>query len=188
MNDELHLTDQQLRPATTRSLPDAVSLEAEVAMARDDFLALGSALDSAAAQFDEAALVARLQKSCLASDAVLTLPGERKPASRNRWALVLAGSLAAAALLAIARIASESWQRDAVVATPVTPGSPARAPRAVPDKRLAAAWNDPLDDEIALAAATIDRFGGHSRNVDDSLLEMNERLDALSQELKGDSL
>jgi len=60
------------------------------------------------------------------------------------------------------------------------------------DKTLAivtaVAWSDPLDDEIALAAATLDQLSSRHRGFDGSLLEMNERLEALSQELSIESL
>jgi hypothetical protein len=49
-------------------------------------------------------------------------------------------------------------------------------------------WNDPLDDELALASAAIEQFTSRSRGFDDSLLDMNDQLRALSQELTNETL
>jgi hypothetical protein len=62
-----------------------------------------------------------------------------------------------------------------------------------PDQRIvppiaSAGWTDPLDEEIAFAAVTLEQLGSRSRGVDGSLLEINDRLDALFQELSVESL
>jgi hypothetical protein len=49
-------------------------------------------------------------------------------------------------------------------------------------------WNDSLDDEIVLAALTIDQLRGNHRSFDHTLLNVNERLEALSEELARESL
>jgi hypothetical protein len=187
MNDDLELTDEQLRLATTRSLPAGAALDAETAASRDDFLAVGSALESAAGQFEEAALVGRLQKSCLELQRASGSRSKPRLAGHDWWAIACGAALAASALFAIARIAFESRQRDAIVATAI-PGGLGPTRGGVPHMMPASAWNDPLDDEIALAAATIDQFASRNRGFDDSLFEMNERLEAMSQELLGESL
>jgi len=187
MNDEFELTDEQLRLATTRSLPAGAALDPETAATRDDFVALGSALDSAAGQFDESALIVRLQKSCPEFRAGC-VNIKRRLAARDWWMIALSGALAAAALVAVVRIASESKQSAPRIAVNAAPHDSKAMKKDTATAGLTTAWNDPLDDELLLAAAIIDQFASRSRGFDDSLLEMHERLDALSQELKGDAL
>jgi len=180
MNDDLKLTDDQLRLVTSRSLPAGSALDAETSAARDGFLALGSAVESAARHFDEAALLSQLtssrEQTC-----------SRSLINQYAWPLIATGAIAAGMLLAIARIAMEHRQANepiVIVRPPVTSapvGTAVGAPSAL-------TWNDPLDDEITLAAATIDRFSPTSRSFDNSLLDMNDQLQALSRELSGESL
>src|SRR5215467_14429893 len=99
MNDEPKLTDDQLRLATSRSLPADSALDADTSAARDSFLALGSAVESAGRNFDEAALVNRLTKTCISAP--------EQPARDWLWPAIITGALAAGMLFAIARIAIE---------------------------------------------------------------------------------
>ena len=180
MNEEPKLTDEQLRLATSQSLPADGALDADASAARDSFLALGSAVESAARGFDEAALINRLTTTCVAAPA--------QPARDWWWPFIVTGALAAGMLLAIARIAAE---RQRASAHDSIAGLPANV---VPHKTTpititpAIAWNDPLDDEIAFAAATIHEFSGTNRSFDGSLLDMNDQLQALSRELLGETL
>jgi len=180
MNDESKLTDNQLRLATSRALPTDSSLDADTTTARDSFLALGTAVESAAHNFDQSALVNRLTTTCITAPA--------QPARDWLWPLIVAGALAAGMLLAIARIAAERQRASDHDLTTRLPTN------VVPDKTTpititpAIAWNDPLDDEIALAAATIHEFSGTNRSFDGSLLDMNDQLQALSRELLGETL
>src|SRR5262245_34991208 len=180
MNDELKLTDEQLRLATSQSLPADGALDADASAARDSFLALGSAAESAARNFDEAALIKRLTTTCVAAPA--------QPARDWLWPLIVTGALAAGMLLAIARIAIERQHINthAPVANLPTKDAPTELIPLVPITTVA--WNDPLDDEIALAAATIHEFSGTNRTFDGSLLDMNDQLQALSRELLGETL
>ena len=145
MNDDLQLTDEQLRLATSRSLPAGTQLDSDSAAARESFLALGAALESSTSNLDEAALIARLsisrEQTC-----------SRSPATHNWWPLILCGALAASALFAIVRIASMMPQADTPIANLNPPNRPA------PIQPWTPAFNDPLDDEIALAAATIEQY------------------------------
>ena len=180
MNDEPKLTDEQLRLATSRSVPADSAIDADVSAARDSFLALGSAVELSARNFDEAALVNRLTTTCVAAPA--------QPARNWLWPLIVTGALAAGMLLAIARIAVERKDNDEHVAVANLPTrqTPAETIAIVPITTVA--WNDSLDDEIALAAATIHEFSGTNRGFDGSLLDMNDQLQALSRELLGETL
>ncbi len=180
MNDDLKITDDQLRLATSRSLPADTAIDPDTAAARDTFLALGSAVESAARHFDETALLSQLtiSREQICSQSVI---------SRYAWPLIVSGALAAGMLLAIVRIAMEHRQASEPVAVvrPPDTGAPMTIPVIAP---ASVAWNDPLDDEITLAAATIDQFSHTNRTFDNSLLDMNDQLQALSRELQGETL
>jgi hypothetical protein len=103
------------------------------------------------------------------------------------WPLVATGALAAGMLLAVARIAMEQRQTNEPKTVARLPDNVAPAPTALVAPTTIA-WNDSLDDEITLAAATIDQLLHTSRDFDGSLLRMNDRLEALSQELQGETL
>jgi hypothetical protein len=177
MNDKVNLNDEQLRLATSRSLPQDCALDTDTAAARDSFLALGAAVESAARGFDEKALIKQLATTPVA------LPDRPQ---RDWWPLIVSGALAAGMLLAIVRIASERQRTNTQMAVArLGNTTPAKTPFVT---TASLAWNDPLDDEIALAAATIDQFSNTARGFDGSLLEMNDRLEALSRELLGETL
>jgi len=189
MNDELKLTDEQLQLATSRSLPPCAVLNAETAAARESFVALGTAVEAFASELDEAALVARLSKSCMEPADRGRIALNRVSNQRDWWPIILSSALALAALIAIARIATVSPDGVTDIAANQIADPPAQPqPHLANAGRVFAGWSDPLDDEIALAAATIGQLGGRSRGLDGSLNDMNERLDALSQELLGESL
>jgi hypothetical protein len=180
MNDDLKITDDQLRLATSRTLPAGSALDAETSVSRDSFLALGSAVESAARNFDEATLLSRLTIS-------REQTGSRSWINQYVWPLVATGALAAGMLLAVARIAMEHRQTNEPKTVARLPDNVAPAPTALVAPTTIA-WNDSLDDEITLAAATIDQLLHTSRDFDGSLLRMNNRLEALSQELQGETL
>lgn len=186
MNDELKLTDDQIRLATSRNLPGDAPLDNETAAVRDGFLSLGSAVEAAAGNFDEGALLTRLQKSCVVAPVVVP---RRRELPRDWLSLSLAGALAAAGLVAIVRIAGESRSTDLHIARIESSAqrSAASIVEAVPSRSMFV-WNDPLDDELALASAAIEQFSSRSRGFDDSLLDMNDQLRALSQELTNETL
>jgi len=180
MNDEPKLTDEQLRLATSRNLPPDSALDDDTSSARDSFLALGSAVESSARNFDEAALVNRLTSTCIAAPA--------QPAHDWLWPLIVTGALAAGMLLAVARIATERKHKDEHVPVANLPTRQTPAETLPLVSITTVAWNDPLDDEIALAAATIHEFSGTNRTFDGTLLDMNDQLQALSRELLGETL
>jgi hypothetical protein len=184
MSDESKITDEQLRLATSRALPVDAELDCDAAATREAFLSLGTSVEAVARSFDEGAFLARLKKSCLDSPGIK--PKTVEPAG-DWFTLLLTGALAAAALIAIMRIATNS----STIGPQLTTNGRAVPAVTVPSLDAPAmrfAWNDPLDDEIALAAATLEEFSGRRRGFDDSLLNMNDQLQSLSQELGGESL
>jgi hypothetical protein len=185
MPNNLPLTDDQLRLATTRSLPSDALLDSDTAAARETFLSLGSAAESAATNFDQSALLARLTNTCLESPPVTLKSSEPK---RDWLPLILSSSLALAALIAIVRIAADSNSTEQEVAS-VTWSPPAGgAGHVLAPEQLTLSWNDPLDDEIALASATLQQYSTRNHTFDGSLLDINDRLEALSKELSTDTL
>jgi len=179
MNDEPKLTDEQLRLATSRSRPADRALDADASAARDSFLALGSAVESAARDFDEDALVNLLTKTCV------SLPTQ--PTRDWWWPLIVSGALAAGMLLAVGRIAMERRHVNDQVVVAHAPANKVPGDTSLLTT-TALAWNDSLDDEIALAATTIQQFSHTARGFDGSLLDMNDQLQALSRELSGETL
>jgi hypothetical protein len=186
MNDDLNLTDEQLQLATARSLPSKTTLDSETLAARETFLALGAAANAAAGDFDEAKLIARLHQSCLNDVTSSEKAIVHRPAMLQRWPLLLGGVLAASILVALTwfAVTSQSNSSGQIASNPSTP---LRTSKQLPMLK-AVAWTDPLDDEIALAEATLDQLSARNRGFDGSLLQINERLEALSQELSVESL
>ena len=186
MNDEFKLSDEQVRLATSRNLSPDAPVDHETTPAREGFLSLGAAVEAAAGNFDESALLARLQKSRVAAPVV----GRQRRESQGDWmSLILAGALAAAGLIAIVRIAGESETTGLPqVAQKVDRAAPVIQRVEATPSRSMFAWNDPLDDELALASAAIEQFTSRGRGFDESLLDMNDQLKALSQELTNETL
>jgi hypothetical protein len=187
MNDETQLDREQLEAATSRSLPAGAPLESETSALRDGFIALGHAVERAAADYDEAALIARVQSACR-RDAAAELPSR---SAVRYWPLVLSGALAAAALFAVARIVV-TWPaaNEAVVVAPQSPTTPMAGggPVATGTDRSALAWDDPLDEEIAAAQSSLADLSGRPTGIDGALSNMNQTLEALSDDLSGGSL
>ena len=180
MNDELELTEDQLRRATSRAPIADAALDAETAAMRDSFLSLGSAIESAAADFDEDALIANLRGSMAAESTSALQPAARNDSRPKWWLVVLAGALAASALIAIGRIGVV--EREPVVAVNVPPTNGAA------EFAVASTWHDPLDEQIASAQTEVQQLAVGNRGLDGSLSEMNDKLEAMSRELLGESL
>jgi hypothetical protein len=195
MNDEQLLNEEQLRLATSRTLPADVLLTEETAALREGFVALGKSLEVASGPIDEAGLVERLCK--LATEEFSRGGAEARrvrtrvaESAQSDWSLLVGTALALATLIAIVRISTE-WQRADIGAVAVAKAPPdaAVATSDVPEPApLEISWNDPLDAEIAQAEATMGRFSAGSRGVDESLFDMNQELFLLGQELLGESL
>lgn len=180
MNDELELTEDQLRRATSRAPIADAALDAETAAMRDSFLSLGSAIEAAAADFDEGALIAKLHSS-MAVESTSVVPRATRSDSRPKWWLVLlAGALAASVLIAIGRIGVVEPEPMVVLTVPSGNGAAEFA--------AASTWHDPLDEQIASAQTEVQQLAVGSHGLDGSLSEMNDKLEAMSRELLGESL
>ena len=188
MNGDIQFTDEQLRLAASRSLPPGSELDAETAALREGFLALGEAIEANTLKFDEAALLGRLKAVCQEPDRI-ALADSRRP-KHALWQIVLSGALAAAALFAVARISIQWRQAETIALAPAIGTGLGNSNWATTNEHLVNSilWQDPLDEQIALAQAQIEWLGSRGRGVDGSLLDMNEQLRALSQELLGESL
>src|SRR5262245_5856624 len=183
MNADSQLTNDQLRLATTRNAKAETGEQPETAADRKAFLSFGAAVEAAAGDFDEAALISRLKECelpCPASEKIAVTPST----SRHGWWLVIAcGALPATVLFAVGRIVllppDNTIESSRETDLPdVNEG---------PGMGLASIWHDPLDDELALAAATIEQLATR-RSFDGSLWQVGQRLDALSEELSHESL
>jgi hypothetical protein len=206
MNDDRPLNEEELRLATSRVLPAGAALDSETAALREGFLAFGTALEASAGPFDEEALVARLRQSPgdvgrVAEDTPIemdsipdssnSIHGPSIPQKQNHervWQIVIGAALAATALIAIVRITKQSPTISAVVSLPQPKHDSSQAVERASLATSLAFWNDSLDDEIALAAVNLEQLAERNRGFDGSLLQMNERLEALSQELSAESL
>ena len=62
MNDDLRITDEELRRATARRLVESERVDGETAALRDGFLALGAGLEELTSRGDEEALAAELKR------------------------------------------------------------------------------------------------------------------------------
>jgi hypothetical protein len=190
MNEVTPITAGQLQQATSGK-PAAAPLEAETAALRESFLQFGRAVESAAGDFDEAALVAKLTRSLAEENQ--PLPAPRMKDQTAWWPAVLTLALAASALVAIVRIAAE-WPQNTVATNTVAPNTvaPTQPGQAQPPPEIqlvtSATWSDPLDEEIASAQAAVERLAGRTSDLDGSLENFGSRLEALSAELESGSL
>src|SRR5262245_17959297 len=189
MNDYWQLTDEQLRLITSRSLSGVTQLDSESATAREAFLALGAAIESAAAALDEEALVSTIQEEGTETSVSPDQTWSRSVTSYKWASILLGGMLAASILIAIVRISTSVSPNDhRIAALPKPNGGLSIQSNGQTGKQLSLGWNDPLDDEIAVAALAIGQIGGQNHAFDNSLFDMNLQLEALSQELLRESL
>jgi hypothetical protein len=190
MNEhEQNLSEEQLVLVTSRNLPSAARLDAHEAALHESFLALGAAVEAEAGRVDEAELVSRLRDKLLS-------PADRPQRivrGRVGW-MVIAASLAASLLMAMLwNLRARNVSGDVTVAMRPAPETDLHSKQLARTDGQVAGWDDPLDDEIARAAATIEQLASHSPMVsgsisDRSLSDVSERLENLSLELSGESL
>lgn len=182
MTSDQQLDRQQLEAATSRLLPADAVLDAETSTLRDGFIALGKAVE--AADYDEAALLARVQAACVNDDA----SPQPRAISTASWTLLLSGALAASALIAMARIAVSWPDRHQVVVAPPSPERDEVDSATASFDASLPAWDDPLDDEIAAAENSLADLSGRWTGIDGSLSNMNQSLESLSDDLSDGSL
>jgi hypothetical protein len=182
MTSDQQFNRQQLEAATSRLLPADTVLDAETSTLRDGFIALGKAVE--AADYDEAALLARVQAAC-ESDRT---PPQPRAISTASWTLLLSGALAAAALIAMARIAVIWPDRHQVVVAPPSPELDEVDSATASFDAWLPAWDDPLDDEIAAAENSLADLSDRWTGIDGSLSNMNQSLESLSDDLSDGSL
>lgn len=189
MNDETELTAEQLLQATAKRLPPASALDTETAALRESFLQLGRAVEATEAGFDEAALIAKLTRACLADEIQpVAIPAGKQ---RRDWiSLVLGAALAASALVAIVRTAFV-WSGGEVAVTPLQPPDPrgdlaAQVPRGI--EEVLPGWSDPLDEEIASAQSAVEGLADRATDLDGALDSAGWRLKSIFEELESGSL
>jgi hypothetical protein len=181
MNDDTPLTAEQLQQATSRALPQEVTLDAETAALRGAFLQLGNALDAAAGDFDGTALLEKVVRAQTVAPAATP----SRFGTRSWLPVVLTAALAASALLAIMRTVAV-WPASEIAAT--APAQGQTTDGSFEPQPWSADWSDPLDDEIASAQVAVDWLETSPTDLDGSLNEFGSRLQSLAAELESGSL
>ena len=177
---------KQLELATSNS-PEQ-SLDAETAELREGWRVLAKTLQQNSGQFDEGALISKLQREMAASP----LQAKTKGQSRG-WMVVaalLGGALAASLLLMVA-LAGSFFGRQPI-AKPKT-GAPqqkdlAAAPKINPmpvveNGSSTLSWDDPLDSQISVAAAQMQTMQKPALPLDASISTLNYQLQQMAQDL-----
>jgi len=175
IEDEL----KQLELATSRG--DAANLDAETAALREGWRVLAGALEKSSGPFDEAALVAKLQRELAAPS-----PAANTKAPVRGWIVValLGGALAASLFVMVA--ISGGWFKQPIVnpkeppkqidlvKSPETKGAPvAETP----------AWDDALDTQISVAASQMQSLQKPALPLDASISTLNYHLQQMAQDM-----
>jgi hypothetical protein len=189
---------KKLEHATSR-LPEQ-ALEGDAAALREGWRVLSSALDQSCPHFDEAALVARLQREIAFSSSA----AETKRASGG-WivlAALVGGALAASLLLVVALASGKLGQqpiagptitpRNNLAVTPNNDQSPIveTPPHPGMNENDGHVWNwdDPLDSQISVAAAQMQTFQKPALPLDASISTLNHQLQRMAQDLEEGAL
>ncbi len=182
MNDQEPHDRKVLEAVTSRSLAPDEPLAPGPEELRGFWLAMGQDLDEENADFREADLLARLQ---LRPEFRVALP-ERPasaPSRRGRvWPALLSSALALSLLVLVMRSA---WFSDPA-SVAVQPGSNSESAETWSDDELT--WNDALDDELDVASERVSAVVVQSNGVDDSLANLADHMESLSDELSSSSL
>ena len=181
---------KQLELATSNA-PEQ-NLDAETAELREGWRVLTKSLQQSSGQFDEGALVSKLQREMAASPRRAETNGQ----SRG-WMVVaalLGGALAASLLLMVA-LAGGFFGRQPVArpkATAPRQNNVAAAPNIKPAPLVAndgsLSWDDPLDSQISVAAAQMQTFQKPALPLDASISTLNYQLRQMAQDLDDGAL
>lgn len=192
MNDEL----KQLEQATS-SLP-VQNLDAETAALREGWRALSASLDKYNGQFDEAALLSKLQREIFVPPQASETNGKS-----GGWIVVaalLGGALAASLLLMVALAGGWFGQQPIAKPTQTVPPQQNRL-AASPNLRPAPAvespsrhginehdgststWDDPLDSQISVAALKMQTMQQPASRLDATISTLNYQLKQMAQDL-----
>ena len=164
-NDPL---EQVTAPRDARS-----ELDSEQAALRESYLQLGTWLEQAAGEFDEAAFLAKLQRNIAASELPATTVKKSQP-----WLLAL---LAVAAALLLAFV---GW-RWSNVKNEFTKVPPAKLPTVV---GVELPWTDPLDDQLLAASQQVREASGSGGYVDQPLQWLQDQMREMEADLQSGSL
>jgi hypothetical protein len=169
----------EFEQATSRTLPQGAPLDNETAELRDGWLALGRSLDVENAGFREEDLLARLLTD---SESPLVAPRPLAASRERFWPALLASALALAILVAGVRFwfTNESDERLA--------GNAPASGQGDDTATIAAEWSDPLDDELNAAAYRVRTLVAQGTVVDDSLVNLADHMESMSDELIHSSL
>ena len=150
MSDELFELERRLTAATAPECPAYLLSDAETAAMREGWLALGELLEAAQPMLDEP----------------VRLPEPPNRRLSARWKLAATAALAATVLLGVmlGRRFVEGNRQGGIASTPEgvavgveRPNAPSEQPRTMPTEE-SLVWDDPLDEEIALAGQQIVRL------------------------------
>jgi hypothetical protein len=164
-----------LERTTSRSLGSGTPLDEAAAELREGWLAMGRSLDRENTSFDEADLLARLLAD-VERPVELSSPAHAGPKDRL-WPALLTSALALSLLVAVMNSPWVGNQPNIAVAP--TNEQPAVA---------AAQWTDPLDDELDAAAQQVSTLVAQGTGFDDSLSNLADHLESMSDELTNSSL
>ena len=182
---------KQLELATSNA-PEQ-NFDAETAELREGWRVLTKSLQQSSGQFDEGALVAKLQHEMAASP---------RRAETNGWsrgwmvvAALLGGALAASLLLMVALAGGFFGRQPIAKPKTSTPQQKnlAAAPKINPapvveNDGSTFSWDDPLDSQISVAAAQMQTMQKPALPLDASISTLNYQLQQMAQDLDDGAL
>lgn len=169
----------ELEQATSRQLRPGAPLDNDTAELRDGWLALGRSLDAENASFREEDLLARLLTD---SESPLVVPRPPAPSRERFWPALLASALALAILVGVVHVWFANESNEALV------GNGPTSSLGDDVTSIAAEWSDPLDDELDAAAYRVRTLVAQGTVVDDSLGNLADHMESMSDELTHSSL
>ena len=180
MSDELNELERRLAAATAPECPAHLLSDAETAALREGWLALGELLEAAQPMLDQPV---RLRQP----------PNRRVPVG---WRLAGAAALAASVLLGMtlawqltrgSRGGGTSSPSEGLAVAAEEPNAPSEQPRTIPTEDELA-WDDPLDEQIALAGQQILGLQQGWDYLDDAFGPVYHGLEAMEDDLDESTL